>query len=165
MFVVEGSNAMPWALKLPPQIAPSDGGLCHVAPPSVLRQMPPGFTESPFRQVVAITRLALFGAYFTSLIRYGTRVSMWLQLLPPSVDLNRPPLSVAEMTVLGSDGLMSTAVERPPNLVERFGWNSLTEEGSARTDPLGPPAPTAMKTAASTAATKTRRKSGDRNRV
>ena len=47
----------------------------QLAPPSVLRQTPPGFWVSPELQVVATIRLGLFGDHFTSDIRCSGKES------------------------------------------------------------------------------------------
>jgi hypothetical protein len=100
------------------------GGFCQLAPPSVLRQIPPPFTVRLSPQAEAITICALPGSNFTSDIRNGCNESICVQVAPEFAVLNSPPLSLAAIATAELDGLTSTATVRPPHFT--FGWKGVT---------------------------------------
>src|SRR6266852_99500 len=119
--LVPGANEIPQPLNRELHRGPAGGlavaGFCHVAPPSVLRQIPPPLMGRLSPHADAMRMLALPGSYLMSDIRNGGSESMWDQVAPPSTVLYRPPLSLATMATLVLDGLTSTATARPPHLI------------------------------------------------
>src|SRR5580765_166950 len=105
------------------------GGFCHVAPPSVLRQIPPPFRVRLSPHADAITIEAFPGSNFTSDIRNGLSESICVHVAPASLVLNKPPLSLAAIAIDEFAGLTSTATLRPPHLT--LGWKGVSPGGGS----------------------------------
>src|SRR6266511_6064176 len=68
---VPGTNEIPQVLKREVQVGSAVGGFCQLAPPSVLRQIPPPFVVRLSPQAEARTSCASSGSNLTSDIRKG----------------------------------------------------------------------------------------------
>jgi hypothetical protein len=122
-------QALARALQKGPGGGSAVGGFCHVAPPSVLRQMPPSFVALVSATAVTSTFWALSGSTRRSARRKGGSVSTCDQVAPPSLLRQRPPLSLAARAMAGLLGSTATATVRPPQAI--FGWKGATALAAA----------------------------------